>query len=90
MKKVFEKICNVLKIIFGYAIMITLFAGGLTFFGYIAALIIGGPTAEVICKFIYKEFLPVIIYVASAAVLLGLVVMYLSGQTALTTSTKKK
>lgn len=90
MKKTLEKICNVFRIIFGYLIMITLFAGGATFFGYIAALIIGGNTAELICTFIYKEFIPIIIYIASAAVLFGLLIMYLSGETALTASGKKK
>lgn len=90
MKKTLEKICDILRIIFGYLIMITLFAGGATFFGYVAALIIGGSTAEIICAFIYKEFIPVIIYIASAAVLFGLLIMYLSGETALTASGKKK
>ena len=41
MKETLKKISGVFKVIFGYGIMIVLFAGGLTFFGYIAALIIG-------------------------------------------------
>ncbi len=90
MKETLKKICSVLRMIFGYLIMITLFAGGATFFGYIAALIIGGSTAELICTFIYKQFIPIIIYVASAATLFGLLIMYLSGETALTASKRKK
>ena len=39
MKATLKKISDVCKIIFGYGIMIVLFAGGLTFFGYVAALI---------------------------------------------------
>ena len=39
MKK-FTEIC---KLVFGYGIMISLFAGGLTFFAYLIALIIGLP-----------------------------------------------
>mgnify|MGYP003301256897 CR=1 FL=1 len=31
--------------------MICLFAGGLTFFGYVAALCIGGDTAAAICRY---------------------------------------
>ena len=57
MKETLKKISDVFKLIFGYGIMIVLFAGGLTFFGYVAALIIGGPTAESICTWIYKSFI---------------------------------
>ena len=49
MKEFCKKISAVLKTIFGYGIMISLFAGGLTFFGYVAALIIGGDAAAAIC-----------------------------------------
>ena len=75
--------------IFGYGIMITLFAGGLTFFGYVAALVIGGDVATAICTVIYKNIFPVIIYTAVIMVLLGLVAMYLAGETALTPDKKK-
>ena len=76
--------------VFGYSIMTTLFAGGLTFFGFVVALIIGGDAATVICEVIYKHIFPIIIYIASATVLLGLVAMYLSGETALAPDKKKK
>lgn len=89
MKNFCKKLSDILKIIFGYGIMITLFAGGLTFFGYVAALIIGGDTASVICKVIYKDIVPIIIYVSVIMVLLGLVAMYLAGETALTPEKKK-
>lgn len=79
-----EKIIRILKTIFGYGIMISLFAGGLSFFGYVAALIVGGPAAEAICTFIYKQYLPVIIYLSTIMILVGLVVMYLSKDHALT------
>ena len=83
MKEYCKKISNVLKTVFGYGIMIALFAGGLTFFGYVAALIIGGDTAAAICAFIYENIIPVIIYMAVIMVLLGLVTMYLAGEVAL-------
>lgn len=89
MKNFCKKLSDILKIIFGYGIMITLFAGGLTFFGYVAALIIGGDTAAVICEFIYKQIVPNIIYVSVIMVLLGLVAMYLAGEKALTPEKKK-
>ena len=90
MKAFCKKLSDILKIIFGYGIMITLFAGGLTFFGYVAALIIGGDMATTISVFIYKEIIPVIIYVSVIMVLLGLVAMYLAGESALTPEKKQK
>ncbi len=89
MKKIIDKITSILRTVFGYGIMISLFAGGLTFFGYVAALIIGGDTAALICEVIYKNIIPVIIKTSTIMVLLGLVVMYLCGEVALTPSKKK-
>jgi len=89
MKETLKKVAKVCKMIFGYGIMIVLFVGGLTFFGYLAALIIGGPAAEVICVFIYKKIVPVIVYVSTCLILFGLVCMYLDGEKALTTSKKE-
>ena len=60
--------------------MIALFAGGLSFFGYLAALIIGGETAAQICLFIYKTLYPILFYFSSGIVLLGLVKMYVAGE----------
>lgn len=89
MKEICKKISAVLKTIFGYGIMICLFAGGLTFFGYVAALIIGGEAAAAICAFIYKTIIPYIIKLSTVMVLLGLVAMYLNGEMALTSNKKK-
>lgn len=88
MKEFCKKLSNIIKTIFGYGIMICLFAGGLTFFGYLAALIIGGDTATMICTVIYKSILPVIIYASVIMVLLGLAAMYLNGEVALTPEKK--
>lgn len=89
MKEICKKISNVLRVIFGYGIMICLFVGGLTFFGYLAALIIGGDTAAAICVFIYKTVVPCMIKASTILVLLGLAVMYLNGEMALTANKKK-
>ncbi|MGI6071411.1 MAG: hypothetical protein ACOX75_00150 [Lachnospiraceae bacterium] len=88
MKEALRKISRVCKIIFGYGIMITLFVGGLTFFGYMAAFIIGGPTAEAICVFVYKQIIPVMIYATTCLVLFGIVAMYLAGEYALVSDRK--
>lgn len=90
MKEKLKKISDVCKIIFGYGIMLCLFAGGFTFFGYIAALIIGGSTAAMICDVIYNRIIPIIIYASTVLVLFGLVAMYLAGEFALAPDSKKK
>ncbi len=88
MKETCKKISDVFKIIFGYGIMIVLFAGGLTFFGYVAALIIGGETATEMCAWIYKSFIPIIIKASTILILFGLATMYLAGEKALTPDKK--
>ncbi|MBR5202001.1 MAG: hypothetical protein IKW45_01945 [Clostridia bacterium] len=88
-KEILSKISDVLRVIFGYGIMISLFAGGLTFLGYIAALIIGGEVATAICLFISKKIIPVIIYISTTMVVLGILAMYLKGEVALTSNKKK-
>ncbi len=90
MKNILKKISDVLKLIFGYGIMISLFVVGLTFLGYVAALIIGGDTAVMICDVIYNKIISVMIYLCTATVLLGLLAMYLAGEKALTPSKRIK
>lgn len=86
MKK-FTEIC---KLIFGYGIMISLFAGGLTFFAYVVALIVGGDAAAAICEITYKHVIPIIVKISTVMILLGLGCMYMSGEKSLTPSEKKK
>ncbi len=90
MKKAFAKISEVCKKIFGYGIYVSLFVGGLTFLGYVAAFIIGGDTAAKICQTISKNIIPVIIYLANCIVILGIISMYLAGELALTPEKKRK
>lgn len=90
MKEFFKKVSSILRAVFGYGIMICLFAGGLTFFAYLVALIIGGDVAQTICEFTYKTFFPIIIKTSNILVILGLLVMYLNGEMALTIKKKKR
>lgn len=90
MKNFLKKIADKLQLIFGYGILLCLFVGGLTFFGYLAAFIIGGETAVIICEFIYKIIFPIIIKASTIFVLLGLVIMYLRGEKSLDVGKKKK
>lgn len=70
--------------------MICLFGGGLLFFGYVAALLIGGDVATVICTFIYKVISPYLVRLSTITILLGLLKMYLCGEVALNGQRKKK
>ena len=83
MKEKCKKVAEVFKLIFGYGIEIVLFAGGLTFFGYLIALVIGGDAATNLCTWIYKSFIPVIVKASTILILFGLVTMYLAGEKAL-------
>ena len=85
-----DKIVKGMTTLFGWGMMICLFAGGLTFFGYLAALVIGGDTAAAICEFIYKRYLPVVFIVTSALILLGLARMYICGESAFSAGKRKR
>lgn len=89
MKTVVKKIADIIQVIYGYGILVCLFAGGLSFFGYLVALIIGGETATMICIFIYKTLFPYLVYLLSGIVLLGLIKMYLCGEKALVSGKNK-
>ena len=84
-----EKIVKLISTVFGYGIMIVLFAGGLSFFGYLAALLIDGDTAGIICTFIYKQYLPIVFMASSILILLGLIKIYITGQHTFTSKMKK-
>ena len=88
-KEICNKVADFLSVIFGYGIALCLFAGGLTFFGFVVALFIGGDTATAICLFLKDQFLSVVIYASTVLVVMGLVIMYLRGETALTPDKKK-
>lgn len=90
MKNFREKTAKILSYIYAIGITVALFAGALSFLGYIAAMIIGGDTATDICTFIYKQIYPVIIYLSSCSVLVGLVKMYVAGEKSLVPPKKKK
>ena len=90
MKKFKETVANVLSYVYAIGIAVALFAGALSIFGFIAAFIIGGETAAKICEFIYKDYYPVIIYISSVSIVLGLVKMYFAGEKSLVPPKKKK
>ena len=78
-----EKIYKILNKIYGIIMMISFFAGLIPLVPYVIAIIIGGPTGETIALFLYKQVYPWIIAMASVAVLVGLVAMYVGKQKSL-------
>ena len=84
MKKILKKIIAILDGVYGWGILVCLFVGGMTFFGYLAAFIIGGDVATAICNVIYNYIFKVLIYGGNIIVLLGLLSMYLKKQKTLT------
>ena len=84
-----KKLVSALDAVFGWGIGICLFAGGLTFLGFVAALVIGGETATAICLFIQKKVFYWIIAAGSLLTLLGLLRIYLTGDHSLRLEKKK-
>lgn len=84
------KLAKILAYIYGTGIAVALFAGAFSFFGYVVAIIIGGPTATEICAFIYKKIYPILFYLSSGSVLLGLVKMYVAGEKTMVPNNPKK
>lgn len=86
--KVMEKPIKICKKIFGYGILTSLFIGGLSLFGFIVAFIFGGEVAISICSFIKTYLITFITYLSTIMVIFGLIIMYLSGEVALTIKKK--
>lgn len=83
-----QKIEKVLQKIYGIALMIAFFAGLLPLFPFIAAIIIGGGeggTGEAIGTWLYNSYYPWVIALASIAILIGLVAMYVGKKEAFST-----
>ena len=75
-----EKIFNVLNKIYGVSILVSLFAGFLPVIPFIIAIIIGGETGANISVFLYKQYYPWVAVLASLAVVIGIVAMYIGGR----------
>ena len=88
-----KKASSILDKLFGWMIMICLLMGGLAFFAFLVALIMGGgegSAAEALANFIKSNYFPIIIRVASVTILVGLVSMYFKGESFLSLTTEKK
>lgn len=71
-----EKLYNTLKKVYGIVMTIAFFAGIIPLIPFVVAMIIGGANGEKIAVFLSENVYPVIIVLASIAVLLGWIAMY--------------
>jgi len=83
-----EKAEKVLQKIYGITLTISFFAGLLPLIPFVIAIIIGGGeggTGEAISTWPYKEYYPWVIALASIAILIGLIAMYVGKKEAFST-----
>ena len=85
-----EKIFEVMKKIYGITMSVAFWGGVLPLIPFIVAICIGGSTGEAITLFLYKEVYPWIIALASIAIIIGLIAMYIGKIEALSTKSLKK
>ena len=71
-----KKIFDVLNKIYGILMSFSFFAGVLPLFPFLFALVVGGPLAETISVFLYKQYYPWVIIIGSIAIVIGLIAMY--------------
>ena len=72
-----EKLYKIINNIYGILMFIAFFGGFVPVIPFVVALIIGGTTGQAISLFLYKSFYPWVIAIASIAVIVGLIGMYI-------------
>ena len=85
-----EKIYKILNKAYGVTMFVAFFGGLLPLIPFAVAMIIGGTTGEKIATFLYNGYYPWVIALASIAVVIGLIAMYVGKQSALSTKSFKK
>ncbi len=72
------KFYQIIKNTYAVLMMISFFAGGLPIIPFIITLILGGNIGSKISVFLIKDYYPCVIILASIAVLIGLVALYIN------------
>lgn len=90
-----NKIFEIFKKVYGWTMFVGFFAGILPLIPFIVAICIGGETGANISNFLYKQYYPWVLAIASIAILIGLIGMYVGGKQGLSVkkinvSTKKE
>ena len=83
-----EKIEKILQKLYGITLTISFFAGLFPLIPFAVALLIGGGeggTGEAISTWLYKQYYPWVIALASVAILIGLAAMYVGKKEAFST-----
>ena len=80
---------KVILTIFSAGVLLSLFAGALSFFGYLVAIIIGGQGGTDLSLFLYEKYFPWVIRLSSVSVLFGLVGMIMQKKKALVVTEEK-
>lgn len=81
---------DLLNKVFGWGILVALIAGALSFFGFCAALMMGGNAGEAFAKFIQKQYFPILIRFTSVVIGIGLLAMYAGKEQALSLVSDKQ
>lgn len=71
-----DKLFAGLQKVYGILMTCSFFAGLIPVIPFVIAIMIGGTTGEAIALFLYKQYYPWVIAVASVAVLVGLLATY--------------
>lgn len=72
-----NKIYNILKKTYGIMMTVSFFAGGLPIIPFVIAIIVGGQFGENLSVYLYKQYYPWVIILGSAAIVVGLIAMYM-------------
>ena len=78
-----EKVYEFLKKLYGITMTVAFFGGVVPLVPFLVAMIIGGGeggTGETIAVWLYKQYYPWVIALASIAVVIGLIAMYVGKQ----------
>ena len=73
-------VCKIINKAYGVMMMASFFGGLLPIVPFVIALIAGGEIGESIAVFLYKQYYPWVIALASVSILVGLIGMYLGKQ----------
>lgn len=84
-----QKLFKILSKVYGITMSVAFWGGLLPLVPFIVAICIGGTTGEAISLFLYKQYYPWIIALASIAIIIGLIAMYVGKVEALSTKSFK-
>lgn len=85
-----KNLAGLLNNVFGWGILVALIAGAMSFFGFLAALMMGGKGGEAFSIFLQKQYFPLLIRFTSVMIGIGLLAMYAGKEQALSLVSDKQ